>query len=570
MKRKSNTPKTYKFRSNLYQHKCPDRTKNGNIPFNKRLMYRLAVNQSDLFDTRQSSVQQTSERIASTNSDNFLSNRPNLTPPTASTDHHAESIDAPTEVIKSEAMTVKQPVVELREAVAPKKQLDQAVIDKYLQKNKNKLYQCRKCKLQFPTRGYLTRHVSQHNELEQAPLQCEMCPQRFSTDSELRKHLELHSRDSGIVCAKCSAPFRSMLALRRHRNQSRQCVPSSSSFNNQTIDEYAYIDRIEAEAQMCSQTLSATVTDGDDKASEARSFVADDKNDDYCDSASSSAHCYQHLSSSLTRPEGHSKSESETLIYENGAKRTTATTVKIKLGPTPIVSIMKKDDVGDGEVNDMEGENLEVILEEAERSKRLLTQSSNTSSISANRYSSYISSSDRIISSHHSEFFARKRSLVVETIFHHLNFAKFGGGGGVGGIATSNNIQTNTGGESHFTTSTTTTTTTSTTTFDGFLSSSGSGGRTDVYDSLMLEGGRPLILHSHVHDAKVGAVPEPVADLIGCTTQSIRNEITLCETLLTVRTHFLRKIAVYIVYTTVLQIVEFFDSIYGLFVSCFF
>lgn len=36
-------------------------------------------------------------------------------------------------------MTVKQQVVELREGVAPKRQLDQAVIDNYLQKNKNKV-----------------------------------------------------------------------------------------------------------------------------------------------------------------------------------------------------------------------------------------------------------------------------------------------------------------------------------------------------------------------------------------------------------------------------------------------
>lgn len=76
------------------------------------------------------------------------------------------------------------------------------------------------------------------------------------------------------------------------------------------------------------------------------------------------------------------------------------------------------------------------------------------------------------------------------------------GGGGSSGAngssGTSNNTQTNDGnnvgasgssGESHFATST----------FDGFLSSNVGN---DVYNSLMLEGGRPLILHSHLHATK--------------------------------------------------------------------
>ncbi|VDK79999.1 unnamed protein product [Onchocerca ochengi] len=536
--------KTYKFRSNLYQHKCPDRTKNGNIPFNKRLMYRLTVNQSHLFDTRELSLQQTSERIAPPNFDHFFrmqafySNRPNFTLPIQPVEQHTEQIDIPIKAISAETLTAKQQI-ELRETVTPKRFLDQSVIDNYLQKYKNKLYQCRKCKLQFPTRGYLSRHIAQHNELERISLQCENCPQRFSNDSELRKHAELHSKDSGILCTKCRSSFRSVLALRRHRNQSRQCMSSSvSNFNNQSIDEYAYIDAVEAEEIQMSSLTTAT---GTDNFGEEKPFVPSDKNGD-CDTASSSADCYQQFSSNLIRPEDHSN-ESETIMCENGSKRT-ITTVKIKLGPTPIVSIMKKKDDSNTdeqsmnknrifypELNDMEATNSEVIFEE--ESKRRLSQGSSTSDISTNHYSSYIGSA-RIITSHHS--------------------------GMSGSSATSNNnTQTNGGGsggndESHFTIST----------FDSFLSSNAGS---DVYNSLMLEGGRPLILHSHIHATKVQAVSQPAVDLIGYTTQSIRNEISLCEALFTVRTHFLRKIAVYIVYTTVLQTVKFFDSICGLF--CF-
>ncbi|KAM3728943.1 Zinc finger protein [Dirofilaria immitis] len=526
--------KTYKFRSNLYQHKCPDRTKNGNIPFNKRLMYRLTVNQSHIFDTRELSLQQTSERIAPPYFDHFFSNRPNFNLPTKPVEQHTEQINVPNEANIEEALSVKQQI-ELRETIVPKRFLEQAVIDNYLQKYKNKLYQCRKCKLQFPTRGYLSRHIAQHNELEQISLQCEMCPQRFSNDLELKKHAELHSKDSGILCVKCCASFRSMLALRRHRNQSRQCMSSVISFNSQTIDEYAYIDAIEAEEAQISSPRAATVTDN---FGEEKSFLTSDKNGD-CGSATSSTDCYQHFSSNLTRSEGHS--ESGALMYENGSKRA-ITTVKIKLGSTPLVSIMKEKDDGNSdeqslnknrvlypELNDVEATNSEAILEE---SKRRLSESSSISHISVNRYSSY-TSSGRIISSHHS--------------------------GMSGGSATSNNTQTNGGGgssgasgnnESYFTTST----------FDSFLSNNAGS---DVYDSLMLEGGRPLILHSHIHVTKVEAISQPIVDLISCTTQSIRDEISLCEALFAVRTHFLRKIAIYIVYTTVLQTVEFFDSICG-------
>uniref|UniRef100_A0AAF5Q3T9 C2H2-type domain-containing protein n=4 Tax=Wuchereria bancrofti TaxID=6293 RepID=A0AAF5Q3T9_WUCBA len=554
--------KTYKFRSNLYQHKCPDRTKNGNLPFNKRLMYRLTVNQSNLFDTRELSLQQTSERFAQSDFGSFFSSnrRSNFTISSKPIEQHIESIDIPIEAITSEALAVKQQI-ELHEPIAPKRFLEQAVIDNYLQKYRNKLYQCRKCKLQFPTRGYLSRHNAQHNELEQLSLQCEMCPQRFFNDFELRKHIELHSKDSGILCKKCCASFRSMLALRRHRNQSRQCMSSiSTRFNNQNIDEYAYIDAIDAEVQMSSVTTEII----SDNFDEGRSFIASDKNDDCGDGdASSSADCYQHFSSNLTRSEDHNN-ESDTLIYENGTKRT-ITTVKIKLGSTSIVSIMKKNDESNNDKRSLnknrmlypelnEATNSEMILEE--EPKRQLSYDSVISHLSTNRYNSYISS-DRIISSHHSGISGGSNS----------SSSSGGGGGGSssGSSATSNNTQANGGvgggngssgggatpsGESNF----------ATFTFDNFLSSNAGS---NVYDSLMLEGGRPLILHSHIHATKVEAISQPVVDLIGCTTQAIRDEINLCETLFTVRTYFLRKIAVYIVYITVLQTVEFFNSICG-------
>ncbi|EJW73306.1 hypothetical protein WUBG_15788 [Wuchereria bancrofti] len=134
-----------------------------------------------------------------------------------------------------------------------------------------------------------------------------------------------------------------------------------------------------------------------------------------------------------------------------------------------------------------------MILEE--EPKRQLSYDSVISHLSTNRYNSYISS-DRIISSHHSGISGGSNS----------SSSSGGGGGGSssGSSATSNNTQANGGvgggngssgggatpsGESNF----------ATFTFDNFLSSNAGS---NVYDSLMLEGGRPLILHSHIHATK--------------------------------------------------------------------
>uniref|UniRef100_A0A0M3I1M7 Zinc finger protein n=1 Tax=Ascaris lumbricoides TaxID=6252 RepID=A0A0M3I1M7_ASCLU len=135
-----------------------------------------------------------------------------------------------------------------------KKPLEQAFIDEYIQRYKHKLFQCRKCRIQFPSREYLSRHIAYHTETELLSHKCLQCPQRFGNENALKRHLEMHSSESNFKCRQCTAHFRSMLALRRHKDGCRQClsppfgVPVDHIVETAScaIDEYAFIDAVEA------------------------------------------------------------------------------------------------------------------------------------------------------------------------------------------------------------------------------------------------------------------------------------------------------------------------------------
>ncbi|VDM96275.1 unnamed protein product [Thelazia callipaeda] len=496
--------KTYKFRSNLYQHKCPDRTKNGNMlsyrPFSKRLMCRITVNQSHLFDHRRSQIE----------------NR-DFTLPTRSVEQCSEEIAVPVEPISPEVLTIKQQM-ELREITAPKIFLDQAAIDNYLEKYRNKLYQCRKCKLQFPSRGYLSRHTAHHNELEQLSVLCEMCPQRFQTDFELRKHSELHSKDSGIFCPNCNASFRSMLALRRHRNQCRECLSFISSFDHPaSTDEFAYIDAVEANIDFGTSITNSSSVD-------EKPIISCDERVD-CNSVRSNTDFYQHFAPDPTRSES-INNDSDFLICENASNRTMRA-VKFKLDSTPVVSVLNKNDDSNNdeqsssenrlvypEVNSLEVGNCSQTTLDYEQSGRLCH--GNTFHTFANGHNIYGSclSSDHIFSSHLSGMSGN--SISGNSTSNNCTETSSTAGGGIAGS-----------GELNF----------ATLTFDSFaLNSAGSVS----YDSLVLEGSRPLIYHSRLHATKGAVTSQPAVDLISCTTLSIRNEISICEALYSLQTQFLR------------------------------
>lgn len=206
--------KTYKFRSNLYQHKCPDRIKSGNSYSTNVSVAKMLNDYVDYGNIPKSTGSASEERTSETND---------------------------VEIVLGPMTTRKKP-------------LEQAVIDDYIQRNKHKLYPCRKCGIQFPSREYLSRHTVYHTENETLVHKCRYCPMKYASERALSNHLEVHCSESNFICKRCAAPFRSMLALRRHKDRCRECatspfgasvdymcMPASSAF-----DEFAFIDAEEA------------------------------------------------------------------------------------------------------------------------------------------------------------------------------------------------------------------------------------------------------------------------------------------------------------------------------------
>lgn len=86
--------------------------------------------------------------------------------------------------------------------------------------------------------------------MDNHPFGCAQCPQRFASEKQLDLHLQKHAEDSPHRCIQCNGMFRSALALRRHKDQSRQCYfPTCGLYQQQLIvspnaplDKYAFID----------------------------------------------------------------------------------------------------------------------------------------------------------------------------------------------------------------------------------------------------------------------------------------------------------------------------------------
>uniref|UniRef100_A0A0N5C6N9 C2H2-type domain-containing protein n=1 Tax=Strongyloides papillosus TaxID=174720 RepID=A0A0N5C6N9_STREA len=101
--------------------------------------------------------------------------------------------------------------------------LDQNYVNDYLIRHREELHICEKCDIQFPSKEYFSRHMAQHENVAALSYQCELCPQRFENEKQLLSHSELHSNGTVFKCDTCQSPFRSNYALRRHKDQCRQC-----------------------------------------------------------------------------------------------------------------------------------------------------------------------------------------------------------------------------------------------------------------------------------------------------------------------------------------------------------
>uniref|UniRef100_A0A1I7ZDD7 C2H2-type domain-containing protein n=1 Tax=Steinernema glaseri TaxID=37863 RepID=A0A1I7ZDD7_9BILA len=231
--------KTYKFRSNLYQHKCPERTKSlGNGPQNR--LYRRGFAYTEVYNNgaqpstippaptvhHQQSVTYTTT-MHNTPGGQFgygeqQSNEGSL--PSVNSMfpelHFAYGAKVFHEEPEPEPVVVTKPQDTIRE-----QQWSQTVIDRYLERNKAQLFECTRCNIYFATEQYLYGHLAQHQAADERILECGLCPQRFLSPFQLERHREMHSADaaSSRVCGQCHGLFRSSLALRKHRLNCPSC-----------------------------------------------------------------------------------------------------------------------------------------------------------------------------------------------------------------------------------------------------------------------------------------------------------------------------------------------------------
>jgi hypothetical protein len=275
--------KTYKFRSNLYQHKCPERNRQLGQPngIRKRFYTRGIAYTEGKGDPNnpQPHPQQQSQQQQQSRPLSVLT-----TPtPTTTTEPIDNSLSAPYEpqggfqnsiidshsdiqfnLIPVEVPPMQYPPPESAPPMMVEKkptrpensirerQLDPAYIEDYLARKRHKLFTCRKCKFQFPSRGHLSAHMTAHSLQEAYCYMCPQCPQKFCEERRLRNHLELHASDPNSACHRCrqcDGAFRSALALRRHIDQSRACYshpfgikPQMMIAPTQPIDPYAFIE----------------------------------------------------------------------------------------------------------------------------------------------------------------------------------------------------------------------------------------------------------------------------------------------------------------------------------------
>ncbi|CEF63473.1 Zinc finger, C2H2 domain and Zinc finger C2H2-type/integrase DNA-binding domain and Zinc finger, C2H2-like domain-containing protein [Strongyloides ratti] len=101
--------------------------------------------------------------------------------------------------------------------------LDHNYVNNYLIRHREELHICEKCDIQFPSKEYFSRHMAQHENAAALSYQCELCPQKFENEKQLLSHSELHSNGTVFKCDTCQSPFRSNYALRRHKDQCREC-----------------------------------------------------------------------------------------------------------------------------------------------------------------------------------------------------------------------------------------------------------------------------------------------------------------------------------------------------------
>ncbi|KRZ76434.1 Zinc finger imprinted 3, partial [Trichinella papuae] len=200
--------RTYRFRSNLYQHKCPQR----DLVTSQTPKTGRSRKKTNHDKRGEASESQTATCI------NALGSGP--LPPLAGlatpgcTTKGRSSIDVGVRDVYHRGGVSLPPL----SAFQP---LFDANPVKTERPRSGEMFECDRCFMLFPSREFLTRHMSWHNT-EERKIQCVHCSEVFTTDLLYNMHKQSHSPTAADRCLYCNGKFCHRLALKRHL---RKCGP---------------------------------------------------------------------------------------------------------------------------------------------------------------------------------------------------------------------------------------------------------------------------------------------------------------------------------------------------------
>lgn len=274
--------KTYKFRSNLYQHKCPERQKSiqqrrrGQNIINSAKRSEAQIIKTSKIETAimqaepqinysmplQNCFSETEDNDAPITYGLVIQNidqtqmqqqmppqppvaQPQQMQPVAPPQLPLQDMQQPQQVQQQ-----PQPQIDMQNFQNFQMQLPPNVdplmndMENHFDKQADfdSLFSCRKCRVFLPTEEAFMRHSASHNGEDLFPYKCQSCRQAFDSEKELMRHTQSHTLDEGIFrCYVCCGQFRSQYALRRHKDQCRPCfVPPTQ--NNIMVSVHSPFD----------------------------------------------------------------------------------------------------------------------------------------------------------------------------------------------------------------------------------------------------------------------------------------------------------------------------------------
>lgn len=312
--------KTYKFRSNLYQHKCPERQKSMAQRRRGQNIINSKRNETQIIKT---------SKIETA----IMQEEPQITfpMPIQNCFSETEDNDAPITyglVIQNidpnqiQQQQMSQPMQQIPQQQMPLQDMQQqhqapltpqqtpadmqnfqnfqmhipSVVDPLMNDMENQfdkqadfdsLFSCRQCRVYLPTEEAFMRHSASHNGEDLFPHKCADCRQAFDCEKELIRHIQTHTMEEAVFrCYECCGQFRSQYALRRHKDQCRPCFvpphPNSIMVSvNSPFDPFSFIPDDSLFLPACDDHLSTIGTDsgmGSEGSPNSMSQASPDRN----------------------------------------------------------------------------------------------------------------------------------------------------------------------------------------------------------------------------------------------------------------------------------------------------